>query len=141
MVLLGDAGYCGSPLAGLGTSLSLVGAYVLAGELAEAPSPAEAFAGYQSVMASYVAEGTQLPPGGMNAFAPDSRLMIRLRALGMRSMTRWPAKQMMARHFAKAEAVTLQNYPSLADRREPLAHQAGHARSSDSSRRFSTEVP
>ncbi|MDX6252239.1 MAG: hypothetical protein QOF10_5599 [Kribbellaceae bacterium] len=36
VVLLGDAGYCGSPLAGHGTALSLVGAYVLAGELAVA---------------------------------------------------------------------------------------------------------
>jgi 2-polyprenyl-6-methoxyphenol hydroxylase-like FAD-dependent oxidoreductase len=34
--LAGDAGYCGSPLAGHGTALSLVGAYVLAGELAAA---------------------------------------------------------------------------------------------------------
>jgi 2-polyprenyl-6-methoxyphenol hydroxylase-like FAD-dependent oxidoreductase len=31
--LIGDAGYCGSPLSGQGTSLALVGAYVLAGEL------------------------------------------------------------------------------------------------------------
>ena len=33
VVLLGDAGYCPSPLTGLGTNLALVGAYVLAGEL------------------------------------------------------------------------------------------------------------
>ncbi|MDP9863103.1 MULTISPECIES: FAD-dependent monooxygenase [Streptosporangium] len=31
--LVGDAGYCGSPLSGQGTTLALVGAYVLAGEL------------------------------------------------------------------------------------------------------------
>ena len=34
VVLLGDAGYCPTPLTGLGTSLALVGAYILAGELA-----------------------------------------------------------------------------------------------------------
>ena len=34
VALRGDAGYCGSPLTGMGTSLALVGAYVLAGELA-----------------------------------------------------------------------------------------------------------
>ncbi|KAJ5987721.1 hypothetical protein N7481_002931 [Penicillium waksmanii] len=34
VVLLGDAGYCPSPFTGLGTNLCLVGAYVLAGELA-----------------------------------------------------------------------------------------------------------
>ncbi|SDT51597.1 2-polyprenyl-6-methoxyphenol hydroxylase [Streptomyces sp. TLI_053] len=35
-VLLGDAGYCASPLSGQGTSLALVGAYVLAQELGRA---------------------------------------------------------------------------------------------------------
>ncbi|WP_156812583.1 FAD-dependent monooxygenase [Legionella tunisiensis] len=34
VVLLGDAAYCASPMSGQGTSLALVGAYVLAGELA-----------------------------------------------------------------------------------------------------------
>jgi 2-polyprenyl-6-methoxyphenol hydroxylase-like FAD-dependent oxidoreductase len=34
VVLVGDAGYCASPLSGQGTSLALIGAYVLAGELA-----------------------------------------------------------------------------------------------------------
>ncbi len=36
--LAGDAGYCASPLSGMGTSLALVGAYVLAGELGPADS-------------------------------------------------------------------------------------------------------
>ncbi len=35
-VLLGDAAYCASPLSGMGTGMAVVGAYVLAGELAEA---------------------------------------------------------------------------------------------------------
>ncbi|PHH66405.1 hypothetical protein CDD81_7460 [Ophiocordyceps australis] len=37
VVLLGDAGYCPSPFTGMGTTLALVGAYVLAGELARRP--------------------------------------------------------------------------------------------------------
>ncbi|GAA4724850.1 FAD-dependent monooxygenase [Phytohabitans rumicis] len=36
VTLIGDAGYCASPLSGQGTSLALVGAYVLAAELAGA---------------------------------------------------------------------------------------------------------
>ncbi|GIG89553.1 FAD-dependent monooxygenase [Plantactinospora endophytica] len=36
VTLLGDAGYCASPLSGQGTSLALVGAYVLADELGAA---------------------------------------------------------------------------------------------------------
>ncbi|MBL7254141.1 FAD-dependent monooxygenase [Paractinoplanes lichenicola] len=114
VVLLGDAGYCGSPLAGLGTSMSLVGAYVLAGELAAAADPAAAFTAYQSTMAAYVADGTELPPGGMAAFAPGNRLMIRMRALSMRSMGRWPMKQLLAKQFAKSDAITLPDYAALA---------------------------
>ncbi|MDJ0463573.1 FAD-dependent monooxygenase [Streptomyces sp. H27-C3] len=37
VTLLGDAGYCASPLSGQGTSLALVGAYVLAEELGRNP--------------------------------------------------------------------------------------------------------
>src|SRR6202034_2098498 len=56
-VLLGDAGYCPTPLTGLGTSLALVGAYVLAGELAAAPDDHRtAFARYEEVIRSYVAQ-------------------------------------------------------------------------------------
>jgi 2-polyprenyl-6-methoxyphenol hydroxylase-like FAD-dependent oxidoreductase len=34
-VLLGDAGYCPTPFTGMGTTLSLLGSYILAGELAK----------------------------------------------------------------------------------------------------------
>ncbi|MDI6101250.1 FAD-dependent monooxygenase [Actinoplanes sp. NEAU-A12] len=117
VVLLGDAGWCGSPLAGLGSSMSLVGAYVLAGELAGATDPSHAFAAYQREMADYVAGGLELPPGGMRLAAPRSRAMIRLRAFSMRMMTRWPSKQLAAKQFGKAEAITLRDYPSPAQRR------------------------
>ncbi len=36
VTLLGDAAWCASPMAGMGTSLAVVGAYILAGELREA---------------------------------------------------------------------------------------------------------
>ncbi|GHH47321.1 FAD-dependent monooxygenase [Lentzea cavernae] len=52
VVLLGDAGYCGSPLSGQGTSMALVGAYVLAGELAK--DPVNAFQRYEEVLRPYV---------------------------------------------------------------------------------------
>ncbi|MEU4242309.1 FAD-dependent monooxygenase [Actinoplanes sp. NPDC026619] len=114
VVLLGDAGYCGSPLAGMGTSMSLVGAYVLGGELAAAKDPADAFAAYQEQMADYVAQGTQLPPGGIAMSAPNSRWMIRARAMSMSMMGHWPMKQMLAKQFLKADAITLKEYaPAL----------------------------
>jgi 2-polyprenyl-6-methoxyphenol hydroxylase-like FAD-dependent oxidoreductase len=111
VVLLGDAGYCGSPLAGMGTSMSLVGAYVLAGELAAAGGePEAAFGAYQEQLAAYVENGLELPPGGISGFAPKTRLMIRLRALSMRMMGVWPMKGILRRQFGKAEAITLKDY-------------------------------
>ncbi|GAB3580219.1 FAD-binding protein [Amycolatopsis endophytica] len=55
VVLLGDAGYCGSPMSGQGTSMALVGAYVLAGELAAAGGDHRAaFAAYEKELRGYV---------------------------------------------------------------------------------------
>ena len=53
--LLGDAAFSASPMSGAGTGLALVGAYLLAGELAAADwNPAAGFAGYEQRMRSYV---------------------------------------------------------------------------------------
>ncbi|TQS42340.1 FAD-dependent oxidoreductase [Cryptosporangium phraense] len=53
--LLGDAAFCSSPLSGAGTGLALVGAYLLAGELAAAGWDAEkGFAAYEQRMRPFV---------------------------------------------------------------------------------------
>ena len=110
-VLLGDAGYCGSPLTGMGTSMSLVGAYVLAGELAATPDDHEAaFARYQEEMRAYVKQCQELPPGGAKGMAPDSRFMIWMRNQSMRMMNHWPMKNVLAKQFQKADAITLKDY-------------------------------
>jgi 2-polyprenyl-6-methoxyphenol hydroxylase-like FAD-dependent oxidoreductase len=55
VVLVGDAGYCASPMSGQGTSLALIGAYVLAGELAAAKGACQtAFAQYEKEMRPFV---------------------------------------------------------------------------------------
>jgi 2-polyprenyl-6-methoxyphenol hydroxylase-like FAD-dependent oxidoreductase len=55
VVLVGDAGYCPSPLSGQGTSVALIGAYVLAGELAAAAGVHQtAFHQYEDAMRPFV---------------------------------------------------------------------------------------
>ncbi|ANP56609.1 2-polyprenyl-6-methoxyphenol hydroxylase-like FAD-dependent oxidoreductase [Streptomyces griseochromogenes] len=111
VALLGDAGYCATPLTGLGTSLALVGAYVLAGEIAAAKGDHRiAFRKYDEVMRPYVSQAQQLPPGGASGFAPSGRLGIRLRDLSMRQMTRWPMRNLLAAQFAKAGDIALPKY-------------------------------
>jgi 2-polyprenyl-6-methoxyphenol hydroxylase-like FAD-dependent oxidoreductase len=55
VALVGDAAYCPSPFSGQGTSLAIVGAYVLAWELAHAVGDhASAFARYEATMRPFV---------------------------------------------------------------------------------------
>lgn len=61
VALVGDAGYCPSPYTGQGTSLALVGAYVLAWELAQSPGDhAAAFGRYEDKMRPYVEKNQAL---------------------------------------------------------------------------------
>jgi 2-polyprenyl-6-methoxyphenol hydroxylase-like FAD-dependent oxidoreductase len=56
VALVGDAGYCASPMSGQGTSLALIGAYVLTGELAAASGAYQtAFDHYEKEMGPFVA--------------------------------------------------------------------------------------
>ncbi|MBB5915212.1 2-polyprenyl-6-methoxyphenol hydroxylase-like FAD-dependent oxidoreductase [Nocardia transvalensis] len=64
--LLGDAAFSSSPMSGQGTGLALVGAYVLAGELAAAGwDPAIGFARYETRMRPYVEANQEI--GRLNA--------------------------------------------------------------------------
>jgi 2-polyprenyl-6-methoxyphenol hydroxylase-like FAD-dependent oxidoreductase len=66
--LVGDAGYCPSPMSGQGSSLALVGAYVLAGELGRADGDHRAaFARYEERLRPFVGLNQALideNPGG-----------------------------------------------------------------------------
>jgi 2-polyprenyl-6-methoxyphenol hydroxylase-like FAD-dependent oxidoreductase len=68
VALLGDAGYCPSPLSGQGTSLALVGAYLLADELGKADGDHHsAFVRYEQRMRPFVELNQALAtenPGG-----------------------------------------------------------------------------
>jgi 2-polyprenyl-6-methoxyphenol hydroxylase-like FAD-dependent oxidoreductase len=115
VVLMGDAGYCPSPLTGMGTSLALVGAYVLAGELTSAGGNHEAaFAAYEARMRPYVRQGQTLPPGGIKGYAPTSAFAIRSRMLSTRLMVTRPLRGLAKRmFFSHADAIDLPTYPAL----------------------------
>ncbi|TFV57510.1 hypothetical protein E4P42_15310 [Mycobacterium sp. PS03-16] len=61
IALVGDAAHCASPLSGQGSSLALIGAYVLAGELAAAGGDhGRGFAGYEAALRRYVTDNQAL---------------------------------------------------------------------------------
>jgi 2-polyprenyl-6-methoxyphenol hydroxylase-like FAD-dependent oxidoreductase len=75
IALVGDAGYCPSPRSGQGTSLALVGAYVLANELARHGSDyAGAFARYEAQMRPFVEINQALAIRGPGERASDEEL-------------------------------------------------------------------
>jgi len=73
VVLLGDAASCASPTSGMGTSIAMVGAYLLAGELkASGDDFVTAFANYESRMREFVTEAQKMAEG-VSWFIPETR--------------------------------------------------------------------
>src|SRR5689334_17544797 len=110
VVLLGDAGYCPSPASGQGTNLALVGAYVLAGELALAHGDPSGLAAYESAMREYVERNQKLMPGGIGAMIPGSALAIRAGHLLNRVMLSRPLRPLVARAFVPEDPFTPRDY-------------------------------
>lgn len=117
VTLVGDAGYCASPLSGMGTSLALVGAYLLAGELGHANSlqpegiPA-ALRRYESRMRPYV-DTCQKLNNTIDRYAPNTASDIAINAAVMKWMQRWPFRPVAARlWFTTADSIELPDYPA-----------------------------
>lgn len=80
IALVGDAAYCVSLLAGQGSALAMIGAYVLAGELAKASGRhADAFANYEKVLRSFIESKQRAAERFGSAFAPKTRWGLFLR--------------------------------------------------------------
>ena len=115
VTLVGDAGYCASPLSGMGTSLALVGSYVLGGELGRADSfDAQALpatlARYEAVLRPYVDKCQDLP-NSLARFAPKTESDIASTALVMKWMQRWPFRPIAAKlWFTTADSIELPDY-------------------------------
>jgi 2-polyprenyl-6-methoxyphenol hydroxylase-like FAD-dependent oxidoreductase len=112
VALLGDAAYCGSPLGGNGTSMALVGAYVLAGELALAEGDhVTAFARYEAEMRDYVSQCQRFAKGGVGSMLPKSRAGLWLRNQSIRMLPFIPFRSKLVGSLeGAASAVRLKSY-------------------------------
>lgn len=73
MAVLSDAAYCPSPISGMGTTVALVGAYILAGEIARSPTDLQAaFASYERLMRPFVTKAQKLIPGAPHLANPET---------------------------------------------------------------------
>jgi 2-polyprenyl-6-methoxyphenol hydroxylase-like FAD-dependent oxidoreductase len=91
VVLVGDAAYCPSPLSGQGTSLALVGAYVLAASIAESPHDVPAaLDAYSCRMCDYVRENQRVGEKIAKGFAPATPFGVWSRNVVMRLLPYLP---------------------------------------------------
>lgn len=111
IALVGDAAYCASPISGMGTSLGLCGAYVLAGELGRHADHSQAFAAYEQLMRPYVKQAQSVPKFAPRLASPHSRAGIALGHAVLRLATAPGFKTLFGKLLSpKADAIELPCY-------------------------------
>jgi 2-polyprenyl-6-methoxyphenol hydroxylase-like FAD-dependent oxidoreductase len=125
VALVGDAAYAPALLSGQGTSLALIGAYVLAGELATADGdPAVAFAGYERALRPFVERNQQLATSGGATLIPRTRTALWLRNRVLAALPHLgPARRLlMGRVDEAARSFPLPDYTRPIAARPPSCH-------------------
>jgi len=117
VVLAGDAGYCASPMSGQGTSLALIGAYVLAGELAAASGAYQiAFQQYEKEMRPFVLLNQALGVKSANLMKPQEKkdfskwLLEQVLRIAPGRMLEFFINRSTRRIHQAANAITLKDY-------------------------------
>ncbi|MET0124820.1 MAG: FAD-dependent monooxygenase [Pseudomonas caspiana] len=113
IVLTGDAAWCATPLSGIGTTLAIVGGYVLAGELSRTEDLPSAMAAYERVMRPFVKEGQGVPKIVPRMLWPHTRAGLRLLRGAMRTAARPMIRKTFANLFLRdSQKVELPDYES-----------------------------
>jgi 2-polyprenyl-6-methoxyphenol hydroxylase-like FAD-dependent oxidoreductase len=117
VVLVGDAGYCASPMSGQGTSLALIGAYVLAGELTTASGAYQiAFDRYEREMRLFVMINQALGIKSANLMRSKEKtnvwawLVARMMEIAPGRMVEFFINRSTQRIHSAANAITLKDY-------------------------------
>jgi 2-polyprenyl-6-methoxyphenol hydroxylase-like FAD-dependent oxidoreductase len=110
--LLGDAAFCSSPSSGQGTSLALVGAYVLAGELAACGGDyAAGLAAYERRLRPWALVNQKLGRDYAATTVPLTEKGIRMQRLAMRALRYLPAKLLFRQSAKVLNGFELPDYP------------------------------
>lgn len=112
VALVGDAAYAPSFLTGQGTSLALVGAYVLASELALDPDHRKAFSAYKKKLHSFVEMNQASVDQGKVGMIPSTPEQLEQRRAGLRSLVGVPAEEQRTGRAAHS-AFDLSDYDAI----------------------------
>jgi 2-polyprenyl-6-methoxyphenol hydroxylase-like FAD-dependent oxidoreductase len=122
IALIGDAAFCPSLLAGQGSALAIIAAYVLAGELTRGGDRIdEALAAYERALRPYIAMKQAGAARFAGAFAPRTQLGVWFRNLVIRSFA-IPGLAKLAVGREIADRLEFPDYPLL---RAPVAAAPG----------------
>lgn len=111
LVLTGDAAWCPTALSGIGTTLAIVGAYVLAGELSKQQNVAFAFDRYEHIIRSFVEEGQNIPKIVPRLLWPQTRLGLAAMRTAIRIAGNPLPKRLFANAFARdSNSIELPDY-------------------------------
>lgn len=112
VTLVGDAGYCPGPGVGGSTSLAVLGAYILAGELAQADGDyPRAFASYQRLMADPVRHSRAFARTAAKSIVPGSAAGVWALTLGAQLISALPAG--LSRAVAKLNSKGVRLYDTM----------------------------
>ncbi|MCK1795998.1 FAD-dependent monooxygenase [Streptomyces sp. XM4193] len=117
-VLVGDSGFCASPMSGIGTSLALVGAYLLAGELFRAGgNHRAAYPAYEQGMRQFADRAQEFArTSGDGGLLPDTPKQMWLRNQSVRVLPFLP-RRLVGRGLEKvADTVVLDDYTDATPR-------------------------
>jgi 2-polyprenyl-6-methoxyphenol hydroxylase-like FAD-dependent oxidoreductase len=116
VALLGDAAFCPSPVGGGGSSLALIGAYVMAGELSRADDVHTALARYEQFMRPHVTSAQEVRPAMLRRANPRTRAGIRALHAGASVIARPTVRNglsLLGSRFGRSavEDIKLPDYP------------------------------
>ncbi|UWR21272.1 FAD-dependent monooxygenase [Sulfitobacter sp. S190] len=77
-VLVGDSARCPTPYTGMGTTLAVIGSYILANELVAHEDHAAAFKAYEDKFKEFARKKQKLPPGVPDLAYAQSRFKVKL---------------------------------------------------------------
>lgn len=112
VTLVGDAGYCPGPAVGGSTSLAVLGAYVLAGELARADGDhLRAFAAYELQMRESVRRSRSFARAAARGVIPGSRVGVWALTRGAQLVSAMPTS--LSRALAKLNTKGVRMHDSM----------------------------
>ncbi|MFC4006410.1 FAD-dependent monooxygenase [Nonomuraea purpurea] len=137
VTLVGDAGYCPGPAVGGSTSLAVVGAYILAGELAaHGGDHTRAFPAYEAEIGDYVRRGRTFAVNAAKSLVPGTRFDLWALTQGVRLVGRLPAGltraavKLGSKGVRLHDSITPKDYPAtvIGNDVTPLTNALGRMR-------------